>query len=317
MAKWGYLFAMLFLLCLPNAHAGAAETRDNLPRLPGSVLLVSLPKDNLAVTSGSATFQIKGGGEWYVMPSISADGNLIASASSIPGDTAGRPKLIVGTFAISENQWVQHKDLEIYYGAVAITPDGSKLACLTGNSAGAPGQLTILDLKSGKITRGPKASDGAGPEISWSPDGRRIAFEKAFSDYHSEILVLDIETGQVSKIASGRSPSWSPSGEWIMYYDQSPRLASGEGGGHATNANRICLTHPDGKDSRVLVTFHTDDDVSFPAVWSPDSRTVLIDRPQDDAVNPRMDIYTLEVATGTFTRKFKKTSCVYGWVRAR
>jgi hypothetical protein len=43
----------------------------------------------------------------------------------------------------------------------------------------------------------------------------------------------------------------------------------------------------------------------------------LLESPQDEAVNPRVDVYMFDLATLKFMKKFRKVPPVYGWVAAR
>jgi Tol biopolymer transport system component len=187
---------------------------------------------------------------------------------------------------------------------------------------GAPSRLRVLDLKTGKIIVGPEATVNTG-NITWSPDDQRMAFEKEVArsfdgmvipPLHA-VFVLNAEAGTVSKLADGTAPTWSPSGEWIAFYDYSPGRDDIKHGWYAANANRVSMVHPDGTGYRVLFTFHRDWYFNIAPVWSPDSKSLLINRIRDEEGN--MDIYSLDLDTLKLTTKLKKTLPVYGWVRAK
>jgi Tol biopolymer transport system component len=305
--------------CLLSFPFSVGASKDNLPRLPAAALLVGDLKDDLAVTVGERTTQIQGGGGWMVIPSISANGRVVASARLIPQNSLkDKPTYIVGTYDIAGNQWTDYIDLQIKGGTVAISPDGSKVAC--SDMATDPSLLHILDLKTGKISVGPEATKDA-RFLTWSPDSRRIAFDKEFQRGADgattlllpEIYVFNTEDGTVSKIAEGTEPSWSPSGEWIAFSDYSA-FRSGK---YADTPSRVSLIHPDGTGSKVVTLLKWNEDLFLPAVWSPDSKGLLIERPQEDEVNPRVNIYMLDLATLNLTAKFRKTPEVYGWAAAR
>jgi WD40-like Beta Propeller Repeat len=166
--------------CLLSFTSSVDANKDNLPRFPGAALLVTRFPDNLAVTVGEKTTQIQGGGDWAVIPSISADGRVVASARMVPDHPPeSKPTLIVGTYDIADSKWTDYKGLAIKGGTVAISPDGSRLAC--SYMATGPPLLHILDLKTGKVSVGPEASRYAG-SLTWSPDNQRIAFVKEDGD---------------------------------------------------------------------------------------------------------------------------------------
>jgi Tol biopolymer transport system component len=155
--------------------------------------------------------------------------------------------------------------------------------------------------------------------LTWSPDSRRIAFSKevrqatdgALSAMFPEIDVLKLADGRVAKIADGTVPSWSPSGEWIAFSDYSVFRH----GKYADTAYRLSLVHPDGTGSVELLK--QGKDLLLPPVWSPDSKELLLQGSPDDTVNPRVNIYMLNVATLKLSEKFKRTPEVYGWAAAR
>src|ERR1035438_3163739 len=81
MKQWSVIAAMLVTLSLSWSVTSVEAKMDNLPRLSGATLLMGYPPGTLVVTTGDATLELQaGGGDCYVMPSMSANGNLVASA---------------------------------------------------------------------------------------------------------------------------------------------------------------------------------------------------------------------------------------------
>lgn len=328
MKRWGVIAAILVALNLSWSIGSVEAKMDNFPRLPGATLLMGYPPYSLVITTGNTTSRLQsGGGDWYVTPSMSADGHLIASARTVAGASATsreRPKLTVGTYSTTSEKWTDYKDLVVFDGSVSVSPDGTKLACITRKVAGAPSHLSILDLQSGRVTLGPESSDNAGPDLSWSPDGREIAFDREVARSADgktvpslrAIYVLNVATGTVSKVANGMSPSWSPSGEWIAFYDYSPGRDDVKRGWYATNANRVSVVRSDGTRQRVLLTLHPDDSLKVAPVWSPDSKAVLLNKVQHEDKST-MDVYLLDIATLKLTKKFENVPPVYAWVVAK
>lgn len=258
-------------------------------------------------------------------PSMPADGHLIASARIADNASAAprsRPLLTVSIYSM-DNGWRDYTNLETLGGTVAISADGSRIAFVKGSTAEAPARLQFLDIKTGAVRIGPESTKDAG-DITWSPDGRRIAFDREVARSADEkaipplraIYVLDVERGTASKLADGISPSWSPSGEWIAFYDCSPGRDEVKKGWYAVNANRVSIVRPDGKGYKTLVTFHRDESLNVPPVWSPDSKSILLNRPRDED-KATMDIYLLDLATLKLTRKFENAPPVFAWLGAK
>jgi len=327
MKRWGVVVAMFVALNLPWSIATVEAKMDNFARFPGATLLTGYAPGNLVVTIGDATLGLQTeGGNSYVLPSLSADGNLVASAryadlaSTVP---RARPLLTVGVYSMIEKQWRDYRNLEIQGGSVAVSPDGSELAYVTRGTAEARPRIQFLDLKTGAVSIGPESMKNAG-HISWSPDARRIVFDREVERSADgkaipplmAIFVLDVATGSASKIADGTSPSWSPSGEWIAFYDYQPGRDDVKKGWYADNANRISVIHPDGTDHKVLVTFNHDESLTVPPVWSPGLRSILVNK-SHDSDKGTMDIYLLDIATQQLTKKFGNVPPVYAWAAAK
>lgn len=290
------LVGIICLALLVPFPSKAETKKPKLPRIKGSVLLVEDFPAGLALTTETTTSVIASGGDWMIAPSMTSDGQTIASARPVPGDPpTARPKLTVGTYSVATAKWTAYADLAVFGGTIAISPDGSRLACAWSPRAGATSILRFLDLKTGTISTGPESTRDGG-EISWSPDSRRIVFQQA-----SKIIVLDTMTGVTRAIADGILPAWSPSGEWIAYFHDS----------------RLQLVRPDGSGSRTLAKRGWLESFDQTPVWSPDSRSILIQTSQQESILPLVDISILEIASRKRITRFRMASPVYAWIAPR
>ena len=87
---------------------------NNLPRMPGAILLVGYPPSNLLVTVNNKTRKLQedAQGDALISPSMSADGSVVASAHRISGDPFTRaPRLMVSTYSMADDKWTDHKEL--------------------------------------------------------------------------------------------------------------------------------------------------------------------------------------------------------------
>ncbi|HEV8383806.1 MAG TPA: hypothetical protein VGQ11_02965 [Candidatus Acidoferrales bacterium] len=312
---------------------------------PPSDLMVVSPNDTWSVTEASSRPHF-----WAIHPGISRDGNLVATAR-LTGDIVPRKddlgivrqewRASIAIFSIQQKTWAEYgqiNDASSFQGSVAIAPDGSKLAFAEADARRTPiVRVHVIELKN--RTEKIIAANGlhGGTTLSWAPDGRRLVYDTMPKNYHEGatkylpgIEVLDMETGKSIKIANGEHPAWSPSSEWIAYEDPSVTFTRDRIDSNTMHiryrGSRLMLVRPDGTDSRVLLLLGRDGLLGFlfsiyrslamAPVWSPDSKTLLLNEWGDiDAA--KMDIYLLDLATLKMTRKFNRTTPVYGWAEAK
>lgn len=313
------LGAAVLLACSAPLHA----KKPNLPRLPGSTLLVGWPPFRLTLTSGGNTLQIQNEpqSDWLVMPSLSADGTVVASAHPAAGAAPRSRNLIVSVWSLADRKWSDPAALAVAGGSVALSPDGTRVACVTRFQTDAPSRLEVLNRGSGKIVQGPEVFEDAGTDISWAPDSRRLVFDmgdngspvKGNPSPQRAIYVMNTDTGALHRIAQGVAPAWSPSGGWIAYLDYVPDNDDAGPGFAAPQPNRVALMRADGTEAHALVTWPRDEGLMLPPVWSPGSQAILINR-WHDRQKETMDIDRIDLATAKITRTFRNVPPVYAWM---
>lgn len=112
----------------------------------------------------------------------------------------------------------------------------------------------------GRRVTEPKPDGG----ISWSPDGRRVAFYRQTETLTADVFVADEDGGHLRNLSRGAgqfswAPDWSPDGSRIAYVATDPHV------------ERLLTVRPDGSDRRAVpgVTAGPNDRLGEPH-WSPD-----------------------------------------------
>lgn len=295
--------------------------KQRLPRMPEAALLLGWPSDQLTVTTGDHTSTLpRKANSWMISPSISADGRVIASA--LPGSdyelSRSEHWFTVGTYSVADNRWTEYPELELSHGAVSISPDGTKLACVARTGPNGPSLFRILDINTRKLTEGQPPSQKSDNAITWSPDSRRVAFSADVEMPSDEppvpkVFVMDVETGRVSLITNGWGPSWSPSGEWLAYFSWAAHERDKHGWWSFTGAKGVTLMHPDGSNSVFVHKF--DWPMNIRPIWSPDSKELLLTSFPDDLTG-KFDTFKLDIATRRLTKQFRHPPLIFGWTGA-
>lgn len=130
----------------------------------------------------------------------------------------------------------------------AVARDG-RLAFGSGR-AGAGIALYVSD-SSGNQARRITSPDSSALDLTWSPDGRRLAFERpALAAWEGSIYVVGADGKELRRLTTGTQPAWSPDGAHIAF----------------NRSNTIYLIEPDGSNEQAIGSPFLD------PTWSPDGK---------------------------------------------
>jgi len=158
------------------------------------------------------------------------------------------------------------------------SPDGRLIADLDPGPRSSPCGFELLTVAAGGGAPRVLARRVVHAPPSWSPNGKRIAFEgftacasRGTQSYPTGLYVADRWGRHLHLIdrAANGAPAWSPDGKWIA-------VARG-GDGSLAAENGTWIEHPDGSAKRRLtgmVPWTVDVDRPIAPVWAPDSRAI-------------------------------------------
>ena len=154
----------------------------------------------------------------------------------------------------------------------AWSPDGSKIAYASpGDILCPPGRglrctgLSMMNADGSAQRRIPHTDGGEYP--SWSPDGKRIAFNSNLSGDHL-MYIVDVDGSRVvdlSKVGEGWQVDWSPDGRSILFTSHRD---------HQDNYTDIYVMRPDGSGVRRLTH-----NLGYTPAWSRDGRRIVFSAP--------------------------------------
>jgi acylaminoacyl-peptidase len=224
--------------------------------------------------------------EWVSDPQISPDGRRVifvrAAYDSIKdskrsnlwianSDGSDVRPLLAGDRQASSPRW---------------SPDGRRI--LFASSVGGHTELVVRDLESGHETPFSTRADSWGG-ISWSPDGRWIAFT---------MLVPQEQTSPARMITPPHGANWGPP---LRYIEKLNYRVDGEGY-PPPGYRHIFIVRATGGTPRQVTDGSFDDGAP---VWTPDGKSLLFsaNRTADAEYNPfESEIYEVTLATGAITQ---------------
>lgn len=136
----------------------------------------------------------------WAQPQFTPDGSALLYTDDISGNAVLRTIPVDGgksTVLIGRDEGMGHA------ANGSLSPDGS-LVTMMGHEINGPGALRFVANVDGTGLRS-IPEGGSNPAGTWSPDGKRIVC----SDYSGKvILVVDIATGDASRVAKGTAAIW-------------------------------------------------------------------------------------------------------------
>jgi TolB protein len=101
----------------------------------------------------------------------------------------------------------------------AWSPNGARIAFTRGFERGDPGDIYVLDVRSGDLHR-VVHSPAYDHQVNWAPGGRRLVFERDW-DSRSSVFAVNADGSQLVRLTRGpffdTGPAYSPDGRWIAF----------------------------------------------------------------------------------------------------
>ncbi|HMB22392.1 MAG TPA: hypothetical protein VKP08_06175 [Anaerolineales bacterium] len=137
--------------------------------------------------------------------------------------------------------------------------------------------------------------------IAWQPgDGKLLAFMGAINDPTSDLYVYNVESGEITQLSSGPTqavfPTWSPDGNYVLYYGVNWK---GPFGGAIGGHNQLKSVWASRISDEKVIKQATPKSVALPFVgWQDESHYITYD--QDETCSAK-NLRSVNVETGKAT----------------
>jgi eukaryotic-like serine/threonine-protein kinase len=190
-----------------------AWTRD------GSAIIYAAPRGSLSslwrvtIDGNRAPARIEDTGEVATAPALARSRDRLAFTrisrdNDIYKSQAGGPvQLVTGSSFMDED--------------ARLSPDGRRLAFASARASGTTVDIWIAEADGSNLQQ---LTHGLGRSLgspSWSPDGRRIAFDVRGEDSRNHLWMIDADGGAPRRLTAEKDeqvvPTWSRDGRWIYF----------------------------------------------------------------------------------------------------
>jgi WD40 repeat protein len=151
---------------------------------------------------------------------LSPDGKRVAASTFFREPGGGPQPWTVRVWEVADGK----QTLEVtpfstlFVGAVAFSPDGTRLAAVAG-SRGQTSQVLAWDARSGEEVGRWTGPEGMGTGVAFSPDGRRLAAVVSEMTRPGELLLCDLASGESRSLGNGAGGvTFSPDGTRLAAY---------------------------------------------------------------------------------------------------
>ena len=270
------LAASIVIAATPGA--GATTAKSWCPDGSSEQLVFASAPYSIAQKGGSVPFelwriradgtglrQITRVGGRNVYPTLSADGRIVAWASSRGG---GRDRILLEDCATGKvRPGVRDPNAEVTVPSFSV--DGTRLAFVAGTGDSYDLYVVPVDGSSDATRVAENVASESRP--SWSPDGGRIAFGAARDSAETEVYVVDLANATEQRLtddpAADSEPTWSPDGTRIAFYSNRD---DGEVGG-----DQVWVMQADGSGPTRITN---EDYGAYQPTWSRDGSRIAFVR---------------------------------------